>query len=83
MTTKARVRALAARQGAEFAEGRDAFGDYFAEVYLPEPYIWDNGYGTGCCVQTKERGESMAEFWEAMFDYIDAPVIVEGGEGDD
>jgi hypothetical protein len=80
MTTKAKVKALAAKQGAEFFEGRDGYGDYYAEVILPDPYIWDNGSGTGCRVQTKEREETMAEFWESMFDYIDAPVIVQNDE---
>jgi hypothetical protein len=77
MATKTQVRKLAAKQGADFAEGYDAFGDYFAEVWLPEPYIWDNGYGTGCCIQTQEPGEKMADFWDAMYDYIDATVIVQ------
>jgi len=75
MTTKARVKKLATQQGAEFCEGKDAFGDYFAEVILPDPYIWDNGYGTGMCCQTKGEDETMAEFWQSMFYYIDAPVI--------
>lgn len=77
MASKGQVKKLAAKQGADFEEGYDAYGDYFAEVFLPEPYIWDNGYGTGICIQTRERGETMAEFWQAMFDYINAPVIVE------
>lgn len=76
MATKTQVRKLAAKQGADFADGYDAFGDYYAEVYLPEPYIWDNGYGTGCCIQTREHGERMADFWDAMYYYIDAAVIV-------
>jgi hypothetical protein len=76
MSSKSKVKALAAKQGAGFYEGRDAYGDYFAEVVLPDPYIWQNGYGTGMCVQTKERKETMAEFWQSMFDYIDAPVII-------
>jgi len=78
MATKAQVRKLAEAQGAQFFEGVDAFGDYYAEVLLPDHLMWDNGYGgAGDCYQRKNPDETMAQFWQDMLGYIDYPVIAQ------
>jgi hypothetical protein len=78
MATKAQVKRIAKQQGADFDEGYDSLGNYFAAVILPEHLDWDNGHGTGICEQTKGEDETMAEFWESMVLYIDYETIPHG-----
>jgi len=78
MATKAQVRKIAKQQGALFLEGHDSLGNYWATVELPDHLDWDNGYGTGACVQTKESDETMEDFWQSMLDYIDYQIIPNG-----
>lgn len=72
---KAKIIALAKKQGAQCTIGRNGDGDTFIEVALPESFIWENGYGSGLLYQEKYESESMAEFWQQAFDFINAPVI--------
>jgi len=77
MATKAQIKKLAKAQGAQFFEGVDSSGDYYAEVLLPDHLIWDKGPwdSVGWCYQSKNPDETMAQFWEDMLGYIDFPVI--------
>ena len=75
MATKAQIKKLAKAQGAQFFEGVDAFGDYYAEVLLPKHLSWDNGDFTGDCYQRKNHDETMAQFWDAMLWEINHPVV--------
>lgn len=75
MATKAQVKKLATKQGAECNIGYNSDGDVFIEVALPDGFIWDNGYGSGVLYQEKYEDETMSEFWSNAYDYIDAKVI--------
>lgn len=75
MATKAQVKRLAEKQGAEFSFGYNSYGDAFLEIILPNEFVWDNGYGSGSLVQEKYEDESMAQFWQNAFDYINANVV--------
>lgn len=74
MANKTQVTRLLARQGAQWEEGEDC-GDYLFSAWLPENLIWNTGYGCGSFMQTKERGESMAEFWDAVMCVIGGDVV--------
>jgi hypothetical protein len=74
MATKKQVVSLAEKQGAEVTiDVVDGVLDVY--VGLPNGFIWDNGYGSGSVSQEKYEGETMAEFWQQILDYIDYPVI--------
>ena len=75
MATKQQVIKLLQKQGAEWGEEYDAYGDYVFDAWLPAEFIWDSGYDCGMVCQTKEAKETMAQFWNGIMAVIDAPVI--------
>lgn len=77
MATKKQVLALAKVQGAEVDIEYDDGKLFCATVILPDGFIWDNGYNCGSVSQEKYEGESLASFWQELFDYINAPVVKE------
>lgn len=79
MATKTQVTRLLAKQGATWSE-KKMFDEYEFECGLPEPYVWNNGYGNrgegiGSFAQTKMYGESMADFWADVMMMINHEVI--------
>lgn len=79
MATKTQVTRLLAKQGATWSE-KKFFDDYEFECGLPDPYVWNNGYGNsgtgvGAFAQTKMPGESMADFWADVMSMINHEVI--------
>lgn len=76
MATKTQVTRLLAKQGAVWSE-KKFFDEYEFDAMLPEPYVWDNGDGCGSFAQTKMRGESMADFWDAVMGMIDYEVVIQ------
>jgi hypothetical protein len=72
--TKTKVLALAKKQNARVEIGMtsDGFEVYIA---LPGNLIWDNNYYSGTCVQILQDGETMADFWTSIYDYINHDVI--------
>jgi hypothetical protein len=75
MATKQQVINLLTKQGAQWGEEYDAYGDYVFDAWLPDKLIWDSGYVTGVVCQTKEAKETMAQFWDGIMAVINAPVI--------
>jgi len=76
--SKTKVLALAKKQNAK-VEILDAYGNGEIEVcvMLPDGMIWDNGHGGGVIVSTRERGQSLAEFWDEIYTDMTYPVIKE------
>jgi hypothetical protein len=75
MATKQQVIKLLQKQGAEWGEEYDSYGDYVFDAWLPDGLYWDSGYDTGVVCQTKEVKETMTQFWNGIMAVINAPVI--------
>jgi hypothetical protein len=75
--TKQKVIKLAKAQGAKYYEDTNGFGQLEVEIVLPDGKVWDNGYNTGVCTETKDgyATETSKEFWSAVYDYINHPVV--------
>ena len=73
---KNKVLALAKKQGAT-VEILDPYsnGEIEVCVMLPDGKIWDNGYEGSLIVSTRDRSQSLTEFWEDIYSEMDAKVI--------
>ena len=73
MATKAQVIAKLKKQGAEWEiEDRQPFT---FSAWLPAHLVWDNGNHNGMISEEKFDDETMAEYWDQIYRYINYPVI--------
>lgn len=77
MATKAQVRSVAKKQGAEFTLGLTETGEVFCDIVLPTGKMWDNNYRLGQIYQEKDRHETWPEFWDSLLCVINSPIIDE------
>lgn len=74
MATKQQVYKLLDKQGAKYELYEGGAGLVF-DAWLPEEFIWDNGYGAGIVTQEKDKDETWSAFWDDVMRIIDAPVV--------
>lgn len=78
MTTKAQVLASLAKTtpAGQWREGYDDDA-YFFEAWLPDEYIWNNGYQSGVVYQQKEEHETWSDFWTNAIVAISGGVVLD------
>jgi hypothetical protein len=74
---RAKVIAKLNQDGAEINEGKNFYGEYSFEAWLPNDKIWDCKHRLGSICVIKSPSETMASFWASVWSEIDGPVIKE------
>lgn len=77
MASKAKVVALAKKQGATVEVIQTWDGTNRVEIYLPNGFIWKNGYGSGSFLAEQDPGEPMSSIWLQAWAYINVEVVAE------
>lgn len=77
MATKAKVVALAKKQGATVNVSTNWDGSKLVEILLPAGFIWKNGYECGSFIAEQYGDEPMSSIWAQAYYYINAEVVPE------
>jgi hypothetical protein len=72
--SKAKIIAKIEADGGEYEEGRNFYGEYVFEAWLPEGLIWDNAHQSGIGYYESGQFGSMKELWEYVGNEINHPV---------
>jgi hypothetical protein len=71
---KRKVIAKIQKDGGEYTEGKNFYGEYVFEAWLPEGFVWDNGHQSGSGYYERGQFSSMAELWDYVENEIKHPV---------
>ena len=72
--SKAKLIAKIQSDGGQYEEGRNHYGEYVFEAWLPDGLIWDNSHQTGMIYAERGQFGSMKDFWDTISDEVNHPV---------
>jgi hypothetical protein len=73
--TKAKVISKLKKDNATYVEGKDHWGEYVFEAWLPDNKIWNNGHQVGSLYAPRGSFSSMSDLWKDVMNTIDYEVV--------